>query len=144
MNYVNRILLIGLKVIKKSRIKDVDWFDVWQLNRQHATYYRLKIDSSSNVFYWVLLKSRSNIKYIRFCNKQKIQAFEDPILDNSLVSLHEYTYKPYRSPNYKNSDEIRIPLHFQDLILLQIVTSILRKNLHRLILYNFVIYPVTH
>ncbi|CAH1184009.1 unnamed protein product [Phaedon cochleariae] len=31
--------------------------------------------------------------------------------------LHEHTYKPYGSPSFKNSDEIRIAVNFQDLIL---------------------------
>lgn len=48
---------------------------------------------------------------------EKLEIFDEPIFDNSLVSLHEHTYKPYGSPSYKNSDEIRIPVHFQDLIL---------------------------
>ncbi|CAG9825761.1 unnamed protein product [Phaedon cochleariae] len=38
-------------------------------------------------------------------------------LDHSLMSLHEHTYKPYGSPSFKNSDEIRIAVSFQDLIL---------------------------
>ncbi|CAH1183936.1 unnamed protein product [Phaedon cochleariae] len=33
------------------------------------------------------------------------------------MSLHEHTYKPYGSPSFKNSDEIRIAVNFQDLIL---------------------------
>ncbi|CAG9814243.1 unnamed protein product [Phaedon cochleariae] len=33
------------------------------------------------------------------------------------MSLHEQTYKPYGSPSFKNSDEIRIAVNFQDLIL---------------------------
>ncbi|CAG9822787.1 unnamed protein product [Phaedon cochleariae] len=37
--------------------------------------------------------------------------------DHSLMSLHEHTYKPYGSPSFKNSDEIRIAVNFQDLIL---------------------------
>lgn len=48
---------------------------------------------------------------------EKLEVFEDPIFDNSLVSLHEHSYKPYGSPKYNNSDEVRIPVHFQDLIL---------------------------
>ncbi|CAG9823949.1 unnamed protein product [Phaedon cochleariae] len=32
-------------------------------------------------------------------------------------SLHEHTYKPYGSPSFKNSDEIRIAVNFQDLLL---------------------------
>ncbi|KAJ8913483.1 hypothetical protein NQ315_002661 [Exocentrus adspersus] len=48
---------------------------------------------------------------------EKLEVFEEPVFDNSLVSLHEHSYKPYGSPSYKNSDEIRIPVHFQDLIL---------------------------
>ncbi|KAJ8912764.1 hypothetical protein NQ315_016721 [Exocentrus adspersus] len=48
---------------------------------------------------------------------EKCDVFDEPIFDNSIVSLHEHTYKPYGSPSYKNSDEIRIPVHFQDLIL---------------------------
>ncbi|XP_018565376.1 uncharacterized protein LOC108906560 [Anoplophora glabripennis] len=47
----------------------------------------------------------------------KLDIFDEPLFDNSLVSLHEHTYKPYGSPYYRNSDEIRIPIHFQDLIL---------------------------
>uniref|UniRef100_V5FZL3 Double jelly roll-like domain-containing protein n=1 Tax=Anoplophora glabripennis TaxID=217634 RepID=V5FZL3_ANOGL len=47
----------------------------------------------------------------------KLDVFDEPLFDNSLVSLHEHTYKPYGSPYYRNSDEIRIPIHFQDLIL---------------------------
>ncbi|CAG9819002.1 unnamed protein product [Phaedon cochleariae] len=37
--------------------------------------------------------------------------------DHLLMSLHEHTYKPYGSPSFKNSDEIRIAVNFQDLIL---------------------------
>ncbi|CAG9812859.1 unnamed protein product [Phaedon cochleariae] len=48
---------------------------------------------------------------------EKLNVFDEPILDHSLISLHEHTYKPYGSPYYKNSDEIRIPINFQDLIL---------------------------
>lgn len=48
---------------------------------------------------------------------EKCNVFDDPIFDNSIVSLHQHTYKPYGSPTYRNSDEIRIPVHFQDLIL---------------------------
>lgn len=48
---------------------------------------------------------------------EKLEVFEEPVFDHSLVSLHEHTYKPYGSPYYRNSDEIRIPVHFQDLIL---------------------------
>ncbi|KAJ8914502.1 hypothetical protein NQ315_002775 [Exocentrus adspersus] len=40
---------------------------------------------------------------------EKCDVFDEPIFDNSIVSLHEHTYKPYGSPSYKNSDEIRIP-----------------------------------
>ncbi|XP_074033315.1 uncharacterized protein isoform X1 [Leptinotarsa decemlineata] len=47
----------------------------------------------------------------------KLEVFEEPMFDHSLISLHEHTYKPYGSPYYKNSDEIRIPINFQDLIL---------------------------
>ncbi|KAJ8915708.1 hypothetical protein NQ315_000642 [Exocentrus adspersus] len=47
----------------------------------------------------------------------KLEVFDEPLFDNSLVSLHEHTYKPYGSPYYRNSDEIRIPIQFQDLIL---------------------------
>ncbi|XP_030752637.1 uncharacterized protein LOC115888210 [Sitophilus oryzae] len=48
---------------------------------------------------------------------EKIEVFTEPILDNSIVSLQEHTYKPYGSPKFQNSDEIRIPVHFQDIIL---------------------------
>ena len=48
---------------------------------------------------------------------EKIEVFSDPIFDNSIVSLQEHTYKPYGSPAFNNSDEIRIPIHFQDIIL---------------------------
>lgn len=48
---------------------------------------------------------------------EKIEVFDEPIFDNSIVSLQEHTYKPYGSPAFKNSDEIRIPVHFQDIIL---------------------------
>lgn len=48
---------------------------------------------------------------------EKLEVFDDPVFDYSLVSLNEHTYKPYGSPTYSNSDEIRIPIHFQDLIL---------------------------
>ncbi|KAJ8967218.1 hypothetical protein NQ317_001327 [Molorchus minor] len=48
---------------------------------------------------------------------EKLEVFEEPVFDHSLVSLHEHTYKPYGSPQYRNSDEIRIPVNFQDLIL---------------------------
>jgi hypothetical protein len=47
----------------------------------------------------------------------KIEVFGEPILDNSIVSLQEHTYKPYGSPLFNNSDEIRIPIQFQDIIL---------------------------
>lgn len=47
----------------------------------------------------------------------KIEVFAEPILDNSIISLQEHTYKPYGSPTFRNSDEIRIPVHFQDIIL---------------------------
>jgi len=48
---------------------------------------------------------------------EKLNVFEDPAFDYSLLSLHEHTYKPYGSPTYGNSDEIRITINFQDLIL---------------------------
>lgn len=48
---------------------------------------------------------------------EKLEVFDEPIFDHSLVSLHEHTYKPYGSPYYRNSDEIRIPINFQDVIL---------------------------
>lgn len=48
---------------------------------------------------------------------EKLDVFDEPVFDQSLVSLHEHTYKPYGSPYYRNSDEIRIPVNFQDLIL---------------------------
>lgn len=48
---------------------------------------------------------------------EKLEVFDEPVFDHSLVSLHEHTYKSYGSPSYKNSDEVRIPVHFQDLIL---------------------------
>lgn len=48
---------------------------------------------------------------------EKLEIFEEPLFDSSLISLQEHTYKPYGSPKYNNSDEIRIPIHFQDLIL---------------------------
>lgn len=47
----------------------------------------------------------------------KVDVFAEPIFDNSIISLEEHTYKPYGSPAFKNSDEIRIPVHFQDIIL---------------------------
>lgn len=50
-------------------------------------------------------------------SSEKLEVFDEPVFDHSLVSLHEHTYKPYGSPYYRNSDEIRIPVHFQDLIL---------------------------
>lgn len=50
-------------------------------------------------------------------SSEKMAIFSEPILDNSIVSLEEHTYKPYGSPTFKNSDEIRIPIHFQDIIL---------------------------
>ncbi|CAG9771522.1 unnamed protein product [Ceutorhynchus assimilis] len=50
-------------------------------------------------------------------SSDKIDVFTGPILDNSIVSLQEHTYKPYGSPVFQNSDEIRIPVHFQDIIL---------------------------
>lgn len=48
---------------------------------------------------------------------EKLNVFDEPVLDHSLISLQEHTYKPYGSPHYRNSDEIRIPINFQDLIL---------------------------
>ncbi|CAG9821868.1 unnamed protein product [Phaedon cochleariae] len=47
----------------------------------------------------------------------QLEVFDEPIFDHSLISLHEHTYKPYGSPSFKNSDEIRIAVNFQDLIL---------------------------
>lgn len=47
----------------------------------------------------------------------KVEVFGEPILDNSIVSLQEHTYRPFGSPSFGNSDEIRIPIHFQDIIL---------------------------
>lgn len=47
----------------------------------------------------------------------KLDIFSDPIFDNSIVSLHEHSYKPYGNPSFNPSDEIRIPINFQDLIL---------------------------
>ncbi|KAJ8979281.1 hypothetical protein NQ317_004426 [Molorchus minor] len=52
-----------------------------------------------------------------FTTSDKLEVFEESVFDHSLVSLHEHTYKPYGSPQYRNSDEIRIPVNFQDLIL---------------------------
>ncbi|KAJ8934725.1 hypothetical protein NQ318_012095 [Aromia moschata] len=48
---------------------------------------------------------------------EKLEVFDEPVFDNSVLSLHEHTYKPYGSPSYRNSDEVRIQVHFQDLIL---------------------------
>ncbi|MGH9701538.1 MAG: hypothetical protein ACRD52_19055, partial [Candidatus Acidiferrales bacterium] len=48
---------------------------------------------------------------------EKIEVFAEPITDNSIIGLQEHTYKPYGSPLFNNSDEIRIPVHFQDIIL---------------------------
>jgi hypothetical protein len=50
-------------------------------------------------------------------SSEKIEVFNEPIFDNSITSLEEHTYKPYGSPAFHNSDEIRIPIHFQDIIL---------------------------
>ena len=50
-------------------------------------------------------------------SSEKLEVFDEPVFDQSLVSLHEHTYKPYGSPYYRNSDVIRIPINFQDLIL---------------------------
>jgi hypothetical protein len=47
----------------------------------------------------------------------KIEVFSEPIFDNSIVSFEEHTYKPYGSPSFKSSDEIRISINFQDIIL---------------------------
>lgn len=47
----------------------------------------------------------------------KLEVFDEPVFDHSLISLQEHTYKPYGSPHYRNSDEIRITINFQDLIL---------------------------
>lgn len=47
----------------------------------------------------------------------KFDIFSEPVFDNSLASLHEHTYKPYGSPGFNNSDEIRMPINFQDLVL---------------------------
>jgi hypothetical protein len=47
----------------------------------------------------------------------KIEVFSEPIFDNSIVSFEEHTYKPYGSPTFKSSDEIRISVNFQDIIL---------------------------
>ncbi|KAJ8942142.1 hypothetical protein NQ318_021651 [Aromia moschata] len=48
---------------------------------------------------------------------EKLEVFDEPVFDNSVLSLHEHTYKPYGSPSYRNSDEVRIQVHFQDLML---------------------------
>lgn len=48
---------------------------------------------------------------------EKLEVFDEPIFDDSLLSLHEHTYKPYGSPQFNNSDEVRIAVNFQDLIL---------------------------
>ncbi|CAH1960931.1 unnamed protein product [Acanthoscelides obtectus] len=50
-------------------------------------------------------------------SNEKLGVFEEPIIDHSLASLQEYTYKPYVSPYFKNSDIVLIPIIFQDLIL---------------------------
>lgn len=50
-------------------------------------------------------------------SSEKLEVFDEPVFDQSLVSLHEHTYKPHGSPHYRNSDEVRIPVNFQDLIL---------------------------
>lgn len=47
----------------------------------------------------------------------KFNIFTAPKFDNSLVSLHEISHKPYGAPGYKPTDEIRIPINFQDLLL---------------------------
>lgn len=48
---------------------------------------------------------------------EKIEVFTEPIFDNTIIGFEEHTYKPYGSPSFKNSDEIRIPVNFQDVIL---------------------------
>lgn len=48
---------------------------------------------------------------------EKLDIFDNPIYDSSVMSKHLHTYKPYGSPTYGNSDEIRISVNFQDLIL---------------------------
>ena len=48
---------------------------------------------------------------------EKLDVFGNLIYDSSIVSRHLHTYTPYGSPTYKNSDEVRIPVNFQDLIL---------------------------
>ncbi|CAH2021841.1 unnamed protein product [Acanthoscelides obtectus] len=48
---------------------------------------------------------------------EKLDVFEEPIIDHSLASLQEYTYKPYGSPYFKNPDIVHISINFQDLIL---------------------------
>ncbi|CAH1993105.1 unnamed protein product [Acanthoscelides obtectus] len=50
-------------------------------------------------------------------SNEKLDVFEEPIIDHSLASLQEYTYKPYGSPYFKNSDIVHILINFQDLIL---------------------------
>lgn len=48
---------------------------------------------------------------------ETFEVFRKPVFDQSLVSAHEHTHKPYGSPAFQSSDEIRIPIHFQDLVL---------------------------
>jgi hypothetical protein len=48
---------------------------------------------------------------------EKLNVFGEPIFDNSIVSFQEYTYKPYGSPAFRPSDQIRINIENQDLIL---------------------------
>ncbi|CAH1984503.1 unnamed protein product [Acanthoscelides obtectus] len=50
-------------------------------------------------------------------SNEKLDVFEEPIIDHSLASLQEYTYKSYGSPYFRNSDIVQIPISFQDLIL---------------------------
>ncbi|CAH2004921.1 unnamed protein product [Acanthoscelides obtectus] len=50
-------------------------------------------------------------------SNEKLDVFEEPIIDHSLASLQEYTYKSYGSPYFKNSDIVHIPMNFQDHIL---------------------------
>lgn len=52
-----------------------------------------------------------------FTNSEKLEVFQEPVFDRSLVSLHEHTYKPYGSPSFGPADIIYIPINFQDLIL---------------------------
>lgn len=75
---------------------------------------------------------------------EKLDIFDESIFDHSVISLHEHTYKLYGSPNYGNSDMIRISMNFQDFMLdISIAIFISKGSSHPVILQTS-IYPKMH